>query len=575
MANFFAAATPAVNFNAAFDNLAALANPYVAYGEQTANGFKAYVANVAAVTIGGSQFTYSGVEPTGGTVTSIAFKVNGAAIGTLSGLSVDFANLVASIDTAGVDAVMQQLLSGDDTIVGSSLGDALFGKEGDDTISGLSGADRLYGDAGEDTLYGGLNDDQLFGGADDDRLHGDEGNDILVGGAGHNDLDGGTGVDTARFTDQTAAVRVTLNGSAEAFVHIGNFIRGTVKNVENLVGGGGDDALTGDGFENSLSGFNGDDTLRGGGADDELLGGDGNDTLIGGSGNDELRGSTGHDLLDGGVGSDEMDGGSGDDTYVVDYTGDTVIELAGKGTDDVLSSATFTLTANVENLTLTGAAAIDATGNELANVLRGNAADNRLDGKGGADAMSGGGGDDGYVIDNAGDVVTEKAGEGHDSVAASVSFALGAEVEDLRLLGSGNLDATGNALANVLTGNAGGNHLTGGLGHDVLAGGEAADSFVFDAKAGKKNADTILDFEAGVDHLVLDGGVFGKLNDDGVLKGKFFAFGHADDGNDYLIYREGSGKLLYDRDGDGGKAAKLVAILEGGPDLHSGDVLIA
>ncbi len=188
--------------------------------------------------------------------------------------------------------------------------------------------------------------------------------------------------------------------------------------------------------------------------------------------------------------------------------------------------------------------------------------------------MKGGEGNDSYVVDNLGDAITEKAGEGHDTVEASVSFALGAEFEDLLLVGTGNISATGNALANVITGNAGNNMIAGGLGNDILTGGGGADSFVFDFKAGKNNVDTILDFKAGVDHIVLDDGVFGKLHDDGVLKAKFFAFGKADDGNDYLVYKEGSGKLFYDKDGDGGKAAKLVAILKGAPDLDGGDILI-
>ena len=231
------------------------------------------------------------------------------------------------------------------------------------------------------------------------------------------------------------------------------------------------------------------------------------------------------------------------------------------------------LAGEVENLTLTGSAAIDATGNGKANSLVGNAAANRLDGRGGADKMKGGAGNDTYVIDNAGDTVTEAAGEGHDSVESSVSFSLGAGFEDLLLVGTGNTSATGNALANVITGNAGGNAIAGGLGKDMLTGGDGADSFVFDFKAGKKNADTITDFSAG-DVIVLDSDVFKKVNDDGALKAKFFAFGTPDDANDYLVYKEGSGKLLYDKDGDGGKHGKLIAILKDAPDLDGGDFLI-
>jgi Ca2+-binding RTX toxin-like protein len=574
MVNFVAGANSAVNLDDAFESISALVNPFAAYTSQSSNAFAIYVSNAFALFVEGSGFNYSGPQPVSGTVTSLGLVVGGLPVATVSGFSMDYVALVNLIGTLGVDAFVEQLLGDGDTILGSSLNDVLFGKGGEDVISGLSGNDRLYGDAGADILYGGEHNDQLFGREGGDDLFGEAGDDFLVGGSGYNEIDGGAGNDTASFSDQTASVRVTLNGSAETLINIGSFIRGSIRNVENATGGDGDDALTGDGLANFLQGSNGNDTLRGGGNDDRLLGGSGNDSLRGDGGNDDLEGSTGDDLLDGGIGSDVMEGGSGDDTYVVDYIADTVVELAGQGIDTVLSSATFVLAANVENLTLTGGLAIDATGNGLANALTGNAAGNRLDGRGGADHMSGGNGNDTYVVDNAGDVISEAAGEGRDSVEASVSFALGSEVEDLLLTGTDNLAATGNALANAITGNVGNNTITGGLGRDALSGGDGSDSFVFDVKAGKKNADTILDFEAGADQLLLHGGVFKKLNDDGVLKAKFFASGKADDGNDYITYKEGSGKLYYDKDGEGGKQGKLIAILKDAPDLASGDIVL-
>jgi Ca2+-binding RTX toxin-like protein len=573
MANFFANATPAVDFGNAFDGLGALTSDFVAYDQQSINGFGAYLNGQLAVVVTGNSFTYNGAEPIDGVVTTLLLKQGGLTVGTVTGLALDYGDFVANLAANGVDTAVKHLLTNADTILGSSFADALSGNGGNDVISGLSGADRLYGDAGEDTLYGGLHDDQLFGGADDDHLFGEEGNDSLYGGGGVNEFDGGSGIDTAWFTDSTVAIRVTLTGSSEAFVHSGMFLHGTIKNVENIVGGEGNDTLTGDDLANSISGSNGNDTLEGGIGDDSLLGGSGNDSLQGDSGNDELRGSTGDDLLNGGLGADTMDGGSGDDTYVVDYLGDTVAELAGNGTDTVLSSATFVLSANVENLTLTGGAAIDATGNALANSLTGNSASNRLDGGAGADELKGGFGDDNYIVDSVGDAVDEVGGGGHDTVTSSVGFALGSGVEDLVLLGTSSIAATGNALANAITGNAGDNMITGGLGHDVVSGGAGADSFVFDVKAGKKNADTILDFSVG-DTIRLDTDVFGKLRGDGALKAKFFESGKADDGNDYITYKEGSGKLYYDKDGEGGKQGKLIAILKDAPDLASADIFL-
>ena len=117
-------------------------------------------------------------------------------------------------------------------------------------------------------------------------------------------------------------------------------------------------------------------------------------SLFGGNGNDTLTGGNGDDLLDGGTGNDTMAGGVGNDVYVVDSASDTVTEAASEGSDTVQASVGYTLGLNLENLTLTGAAPINGSGNTLDNVLIGNAAANTLTGLSGNDTLDGGAGAD-------------------------------------------------------------------------------------------------------------------------------------------------------------------------------------
>ena len=281
-----------------------------------------------------------------------------------------------------------------------------------------------------------------------------------------------------------------------------------------------------------------------------------------------LTGNDAANILNGGTGADTMIGGLGNDIYVVDNIGDTVTENADEGTDTVKSSISYLVGENLENLTFIGTAAINGTGNELDNVITGNTGNNILDGNTGAATMKGGLGNDTYYVDNVGDVVTELADQGTDTVKSSISYTLGANLEKLTLIGTDVINGTGNTLSNVLVGNisdnilngGGGNDtIYGGLGNDTLTGGVGTDSFVFNtALDAATNLDTITDFTAIDDTIKLENAIFTKLATVGTLSSNFFrasASGEALDSNDYILYNKTTGALFYDADGNGAGAA--------------------
>jgi Ca2+-binding RTX toxin-like protein len=330
-------------------------------------------------------------------------------------------------------------------------------------INLTDGSDYMFFTEMSEKIAGGLGDDSIYGGAGDDTIDGEAGNDYLQGGIGNN----------------------------------------------VLIGGVGDDYLECGGQDNN--------SLDGGDGNDVLMGGAGNDTLSGGAGNDYLNGGYGgNDILDGGAGVDTMLGGVGDDTYIVDNSGDVINEDANQGVDTVQSSITYTLSVNVENLTLTGTSAINGTGNALNNVITGNSANNILSGGSGADTMIGGIGDDTYIVDNSGDVITENANQGVDTVQSSITYALGVNVENLTLTGTSAINGTGNALNNVITGNSANNILSGGVGADTMNGGAGNDTYIVDntgdiitesSSAGTDSAQSSVTYTlaANVENLILTG----------------------------------------------------------------------
>lgn len=157
-------------------------------------------------------------------------------------------------------------------------------------------------------------------------------------------------------------------------------------------GGGGKPSTGGKGI--TVIGTEGADTLIGTERNDTLDGRGGPDVLQGGAGSDYLIGRGGDDFLDGGTGYDQMDGGAGNDTYVVDDANDFVIERTGDGTDTVLSSVSYTLSLDLEHLSLQGVVAINGNGNYRDNEVSGNGASNAIDGREGNDIIDGKGGSD-------------------------------------------------------------------------------------------------------------------------------------------------------------------------------------
>lgn len=383
---------------------------------------------------------------------------------------------------------------------------------------------------------------------------------------------------------------------------------------------------------------------------DVLVGTNLADIINGLAGNDVLVGAGGNDTLDGGLGADTMVGGLGNDIYIVDNVGDIVAEAAGEGIDTIMSSIGLSLSAagrlDVENLTLTGVAAINGVGNALANRLIGNDANNSLSGLAGSDTMFGLGGNDSlfggsgndfmvggtgndllnggigadnmrgeagndtYVVDDAGDVVTESAGAGIDLIQSSIGLSLGVvgrvDVENLTLTGVGNNTGVGNSLGNTITGNAGNNTLSGLAGNDTLIGqggndslfgstgndvvsggfgndfhsggfgsdtivtGTGSDTIIFNTALGAGNVDFVSDFSPLFDTIQLENSVFTGLAA-GPLAPGFFGAG---DLNDRIIYNSVTGALFYDPDGLGGTARTQFATLSPGLAMTAADFVV-
>lgn len=407
----------------------------------------------------------------------------------------------------------QDALSGIENVSGSGYNDRITGDANDNKLYGSPGDDTLLGAGGRDELYGDDGNDQLAGGSGDDQLD---------GGAGNDTLDGGAGDDTVIIDGAPSRYVVTPNGAGTYTVTDKTGVQGTdaLTGIENLIfiqvcqldggvvsGGDGFDLVTletassavvvdlAQGKATGASGSNALASIEGaiGSAQfgDTLIGSTGDNQLKGLGGDDQLDGGSGDDRLDGGTGMDTMVGGSGSDTYHVDSAQDVVVET---------------------------------TGAQPAHNHRAQATE---------DAQP--------ALD---------AGAGVDKVIASISYTLGAFVENLDLAaGAGNLTGQGNELPNELSGNTGDNTLLalsgndtllGAAGNDLLDGGSGVDLARYE---GTRTAFTIARTAQGLSVVSAAEGA------DTLTGVERLAF------SDH--------RLAFDLDGDAGRAAKLLGAVFG------------
>ncbi|MFN6476847.1 calcium-binding protein [Nostoc sp. DedQUE07] len=431
-------------------------------------------------------------------------------------------------------------LAGNDSLAGGTANDSLSGGDGNDTLDGGTGNDTLKGGAGSDTFKGSRGNDNIDGGDGIDTAdYSQLGQTITLSGVGTIQKGGGLEKDllfkvervianpnvannTIDASESLAGVSIAVNLQTQSLA--ANNVPGlgtlsfTAVNFDNVIGTNANDTITGDNQNNQLSGNNGNDTLDGGTGNDTLKGDAGSDTFKASQGNDNIDGGDGIDTADysqlgqtitlSGVGTIQKAGGLGQDLLfkverviananVANNTIDASQSLAGVSiavnlqsrsltANNVPGLGTLSFTAvNFDNVIGTNAND-NIVGDNQNNQLSGNNGDDTLNGGIGNDTLKGGTGDDSYFFDTTLDIITEAANSGIDTVRSSVSYTLGANLENLRLREGGNLTGIGNSLNNFLFGNTSNNTLNARVGDDTLDG---------------SNGDDILNGEDGNDSL--------------------------------------------------------------------------
>lgn len=412
-----------------------------------------------------------------------------------SGFQVYF--IQANLERFSLDGI-NRIVGADDEFAMDTI-DVAGPSYGPRIVYGMAGNDLIFGSSGTEYLDGGAGNDTIDGRSGADTLVGGDGDDILIGGPGSDVMNGGNGIDTANlgWNNQTTAVFANLGA------HV--FSDGDILiDIENLIGSGFNDTLTGDAGANVLNGGSGDDTLSGA---------DGNDTLFGGSGADRLEGGAGTDMADYNA------------NQFQNSTGVTVDLAAGTGTGGFAQGDILT---GIENLggtfyadTLTGDAGANTLwGRDAADVLNGGAGNDALYGEAGTDTLRGDDGADILVGGAAADTLdggvgTDTANYAESFAAVTVNLAAGGSsgpgsgsggtaagdtlLSIENVFGSAVADIiTGDAVANGLWGLDGNDVLTGGGAADALKGGAGADRFIYaaisDSTVAAAGRDSVNDF---------------------------------------------------------------------------------
>ncbi len=516
----------------------------------------------------------------GGTVTGFYFE---SGLGTINeqwlylvGFSVSALALDAIVqtpDNADDLVLLQQMLSGDDTIFGSGGSDFYFGGTGHDQIEGDAGRDWLNGDAGNDSLYGGSADDTLQGGA---------GADLLDGGAGTRDQ--------ANYSDAPTGLRADLQVPT---FNTGHAAGDVYSAVEDLVGSSHGDTLLGDTGSNMIWG--------GGGNDVWLDGRIGNDTIYGGDGNDVLIGGAGADHLDGGAGTRDRvqytDATTGvrADLQVPAFNTGIAAGDTYSGVEDIFGSFRGdTLLGDTGDNIIWGAAGNDVwldgrIGNDT---LYGGDGDDVLIGGWGSDHLDGGAGnrDRAQYTDAATGVrVDLQTSSNNTGIAAGDTYvgiedvfgsfrddSISGDAGGNILWGAAGNDVIDGRLGNdLLLGGAGDDTLLGGDGNDTLTGDAGADVFIFDSALGATNVDTITDYSLIDDVIHLESAIFTALTVTGGLAEAAFTIGAAATTAAHrIVHNSATGELFYDADGSGAGAAVHFATFTNGVTLTADEFVI-